>query len=47
MTDGSITQISVNDVAALVVDGALFIDVREHQETTAGAAPGTMVLPLQ
>lgn len=47
MTNGSLTQISVNEVAALVDGGAVFIDVREHQETTAGAAPGTTILPLQ
>lgn len=47
MANGSITQISVNEVAALVDSGAAFIDVREHQETTAGAAPGTAPLPLQ
>ena len=47
MTAGSITQISVNEVAALVAEGAAFIDVREHQETSAGAAPGTIHLPLQ
>lgn len=47
MTNGSITQIPVTDVAGLVDAGAVFIDVREHQETTAGAAPGTTALPLQ
>lgn len=47
MTTGSLTQISVHEVAALVDGGAVFIDVREHQETTAGAAPGTTILPLQ
>jgi rhodanese-related sulfurtransferase len=47
MTNGSLTQIPVSDVAGLVAAGAAFIDVREHQETSAGAAPGTTVLPLQ
>ena len=47
MTNGSLTQISANEVAALVDGGAVFIDVREHQETTAGAAPGATILPLQ
>jgi rhodanese-related sulfurtransferase len=47
MSDGSITQIPVTEVAALVEAGAAFIDVREHQETAAGAAPGVTVLPLQ
>lgn len=47
MSTGSITQISVSDVAALVDAGAAFIDVREHQETAAGSAPGVTFLPLQ
>lgn len=47
MNDGSITQVTVGDVAALVAAGAAFIDVREHQETAAGSAPGTMRISLQ
>lgn len=47
MTTGSITQIGVADVAALVETGAAFIDVREHQETAAGSAPGVSFIPLQ
>lgn len=35
------------DVADLVARGAAFVDVREHQETTAGAAPGATFMPLQ
>lgn len=35
------------DVADLVAQGAAFVDVREHQETTAGAAPGAAFMPLQ
>ena len=35
------------DVADLVAQGAVFVDVREHQETTAGAAPGASFMPLQ
>lgn len=35
------------DVADLVAQGATFIDVREHQETTAGAAPNATFMPLQ
>lgn len=35
------------DVADLVTQGAAFVDVREHQETTAGAAPGAEFMPLQ
>ena len=45
--NGSITQIPVTEVAALVDAGAAFIDVREHQETAAGQAPGVLLLPLQ
>lgn len=47
MTTGSVTQIPVTDVAALIASGAAFIDVREHQETTAGSAPGAQFLPMQ
>lgn len=47
MTTGTITQIGVADVAALVESGAAFIDVREHQETSAGSAPGVQFIPLQ
>ena len=35
------------DVADLVAKGAVFVDVREHQETTAGAAPDATFMPLQ
>ena len=47
MTDGSVTQIPASEVAALVDAGAAFIDVREHQETSAGKAPGVSCMPLQ
>lgn len=47
MTTGSITQIPVTEVAALIEGGAAFIDVREHQETAAGLAPGADCMPLQ
>jgi rhodanese-related sulfurtransferase len=47
VTEGSTTQISPLDVAGLVTAGAAFIDVREHQETAAGQAPGVQCLPLQ
>lgn len=40
-------NISPVDVADLVARGAVFVDVREHQETTAGAAPGANFMPLQ
>lgn len=47
MTAGSVTQIPVSEVAALVDAGAAFIDVREHQETAAGSAPGVLLMPMQ
>lgn len=47
MTDGSVTQIRVTEVAPLVEAGALLIDVREHQETAAGKAPEVTCMPLQ
>lgn len=47
MSTGSITQIGVADVEGLVQAGAAFIDVREHQETAAGSAPGVQFIPLQ
>lgn len=40
-------NVSPTEVAALVEDGAALIDVREHQETTAGHAPGASFMPLQ
>jgi rhodanese-related sulfurtransferase len=47
MPEGSVTQISPTQVADLVVAGAAFIDVREHQETAAGKAPDVQCLPMQ
>jgi rhodanese-related sulfurtransferase len=47
MTDGSVTQITAREVGAMVDSGAAFIDVREHQETSAGRAPGVTCMPLQ
>lgn len=47
MSEGSVSQIPVNDVAALVEGGAAFIDVREHLETSMGRAPGVECLPMQ
>jgi rhodanese-related sulfurtransferase len=47
MTNGSVTQITPAQVADLVAAGAAFIDVREHQETAAGKAPGVTCIPLQ
>lgn len=40
-------NVSPADVAALVEAGAVLIDVREHQETAAGHAPGASFMPLQ
>lgn len=40
-------QISPVQVSELVAAGAVFVDVREHQETTAGAAPDADFMPLQ
>jgi len=40
-------QITPVDVATLVEAGAVFVDVREHQETSAGHAPGATFMPLQ
>lgn len=36
----------VNDYAAVVTDGAQFVDVREPGEVAAGTLPGTMNIPL-
>ena len=47
MNDGSVTHIPVHEVAALVEAGAALIDVREHQETTMGVAPGALCMPTQ
>ena len=47
MTDGSISQIQVSQVAGLIDAGAAFIDVREHLETSAGKAPGVECMPMQ
>lgn len=41
------TLISPADARALIDAGALLIDVREHQETAAGHAPGATFMPLQ
>lgn len=47
MGDGAVTHVTVSEVAGLVASGALFVDVREHQETTLGHAPGTTMMPMQ
>ena len=47
MTEGSISQIAVSQVAGLIDAGAAFIDVREHLETAAGKAPGVACMPMQ
>ena len=47
MSDGSVSQIPVAQVAGLVEAGAAFIDVREHQETSMGKAPGVVCMPMQ
>jgi rhodanese-related sulfurtransferase len=47
MTTATLTNVRPSDVPALLEAGAVLIDVREHQETTAGAAPGAMLMPLQ
>jgi rhodanese-related sulfurtransferase len=47
MSEGSVTQIPVAQVSALVEAGAAFIDVREHIETSAGTAPGVTCIPMQ
>ncbi|MBI1351462.1 MAG: rhodanese-like domain-containing protein [Actinomycetales bacterium] len=47
MSTGSLTQIRPAEVPPLVESGAVLIDVREHQEITAGHAPGAMMNPLQ
>lgn len=39
--------ISPAEVGSLVEAGGLLIDVREHQETAAGHAPGATLMPLQ
>ena len=46
MSTGSVTQITPAQVADVVAAGAAFVDVREHQETAAGSAPGVQVIPL-
>ena len=46
-TAGSMTHISVHEVAVLLDQGAALIDVREHQETATGSAPGARFIPLQ
>jgi len=50
-TDTSINSTPINispaDVSTLIEAGAALIDVREHQETSAGHAPGATVMPLQ
>ena len=47
MTDGSVTQLPVEGVQALLDTGAALIDVREHQETVAGRAAVAQCVPLQ
>lgn len=41
------THVSVAQVAGLLADGAVLIDVREHHETAAGKAPGVLCMPMQ
>ncbi len=47
MSEGSVNQIRVGEVAELLKSGAAFIDVREHIETAAGKAPGVACVPMQ
>lgn len=44
---GSVTHVPVAQVASLVADGAVLIDVREHHETAAGRAPEALCMPMQ
>lgn len=45
--NGTPINISPADVSALTEAGAALIDVREHQETSAGHAPESAFMPLQ
>ncbi len=47
MSTGTMTPIPATQVPALLDQGAALIDVREHQETAAGSAPGAIFIPLQ
>ena len=47
MSEGSVTQVPVGEVARLIESGAAFVDVREHLETAAGTAPGVRCIPMQ
>ena len=47
MSEGSVSQLPVSGIAALVDAGAAFIDVREPLETSAGRAPGVTLMPMQ
>lgn len=47
MSEGSVSQIAVSQVAELVEAGAAFIDVREPLETSMGKAPGVECFPMQ
>lgn len=47
MSEGSVSQLPVFGVAALLDSGAAFIDVREPVETSTGKAPGVACMPMQ
>ncbi|MDO8308174.1 MAG: rhodanese-like domain-containing protein [Actinomycetota bacterium] len=47
MGEGSVRHVRVGEVQALRDSGAVLIDVREHQETAMGKAPGVSCMPLQ
>ena len=47
MSEGTVTQLPVAGIAALLAEGAAFIDVREPIETSTGKAPGVTVMPMQ
>ena len=42
-----VEQVSVQQALALIDTGAVLLDVREPEETTAGLAPGALVIPMQ
>jgi len=43
----TVPQIAPTEVAALLENGAVLVDVREPQETAFGAAPEASFIPLQ
>ena len=47
MSDGAVSHVTIDEIAALVADGAVLIDVREHHETSMGCAPGATCMPMQ